>query len=567
MSNYEATPRERLIDSKTMLPLVGGDVSQSNSRLHPGARRVFFCRMKCKPVSTLNLKEEEEEDMTPNPMLGSGYGESSISNNNGEKKKKFLNSDKKYLSIQCTGYLKSWNTNKVGLENDLIDLETDQDTSMSCLVAVGRCQPSFQSTIEDCMDQGKTTSSSVQFFSRHGVDGKFTFVDQRVTLMLGYLPQELVGTSLYEHVQYDDIPVIADCHRSTLRSPEEVITPFFRFRTKEGKFVKLESRWKQFRNPWNQELEYIICRNYLIFTQEKLADGGSFGDSGDMDFFTADRSNAAACGRVVGKDIQRVITSHAEAAKIGRNIAEEIMDKWRSDSSASNSPLSNFQELSSNSLLPTTSNSGHQDHPSSQADPRTEDKEPNHPWDLEQEQEQQRNKDYHREERQREQSQQREQNHLREQEQLRDRKQQRDQEQDQQRELKLKAEEDIQRVKEDLRKKELKLDQEKKDEQEKEYMKEHVELNNDDSSKGAGVIVSRTGSSSLSSWPAGATRQFDDQIKSESARGVKSSPPASSHSSEGGNDEAATAVLMSLLEAEAGLGGPFDFGNLPWPLP
>jgi len=32
MSNYEATPRERLIDSKTMLPLVGGDVSQSNSR-------------------------------------------------------------------------------------------------------------------------------------------------------------------------------------------------------------------------------------------------------------------------------------------------------------------------------------------------------------------------------------------------------------------------------------------------------------------------------------------------------------------------------------------------------
>ena len=37
-------------------------------------------------------------------------------------------------------------------------------------------------------------------------------------------------------------------------------------------------------------------------------------------------------------------------------------------------------------------------------------------------------------------------------------------------------------------------------------------------------------------------------IKSESARGVKSSPPASSHSSEGGNDEAATAVLMSLLE-------------------
>ena len=52
---------------------------------------------------------------------------------------------------------------------------------MCCLVAVGRLQPSYQDLTANC--QG------VDFSTRHATDGNFTFVDQRASLVLGYLTQ------------------------------------------------------------------------------------------------------------------------------------------------------------------------------------------------------------------------------------------------------------------------------------------------------------------------------------------------------------------------------------------
>ncbi|EDS41082.1 circadian protein clock/arnt/bmal/pas [Culex quinquefasciatus] len=288
LSSSDLSPRERLIDAKTMLP-VKTDVPQGVTRLCPGARRSFFCRMKCK--TNVQVKEEAESGNT--------------SSSSCHRRKGKVNSDKKYSVIQCTGYLKSWAPAKIGLEEHETDGEGDS-CNLSCLVAVGRVQPSlFQPPIApsgtNLSNQRPTMEGAgagtdrsgtngckgtsrnnipnlrnVQFISRHAMDGKFLFVDQRATLVLGFLPQELLGTSMYEYYHHEDIPALAESHKVALQGNQCVTTPVYRLRIKESGFVRLQSEWKSFRNPWTKEIEYLIAKNNVILS-ELVESGGPSG--------------------------------------------------------------------------------------------------------------------------------------------------------------------------------------------------------------------------------------------------------------------------------------------------
>lgn len=87
-------------------------------------------------------------------------------------------SDKKYVVIQCTGYLKSWAPAKIGLdEQQQESSECDPDSyNLSCLVAVGRI---LQNPLIHHSMNSNSCIRSIQFLSRHAMDGKFLFVDQR----------------------------------------------------------------------------------------------------------------------------------------------------------------------------------------------------------------------------------------------------------------------------------------------------------------------------------------------------------------------------------------------------
>uniref|UniRef100_A0A3P9A564 Aryl hydrocarbon receptor nuclear translocator-like 1a n=1 Tax=Esox lucius TaxID=8010 RepID=A0A3P9A564_ESOLU len=312
LSSSDTAPRERLIDAKTGLP-VKTDITPGPSRLCSGARRSFFCRMKCNRP----LVKMEDKDFS-----------STCSKKKADRKS--------FCTIHSTGYLKSWPPTKIGLDDD--NEPDNEGCNLSCLVAIGRLSPHI---VTQPMNNDICVKPT-EYVSRHAIDGKFVFVDQRATAILAYLPQELLGTSFYEYFHQDDIGHLAECHRQVLQMREKINTNCYKFKIKDGSFITLRSRWFSFMNPWTKDVEYIVSTNTVVCSSVPEGADGSYpqlaASPQSMDSVLTDGTEKRNFQTVPGIPGG----TRAGAGKIGRMIAEEVMEIQRirgsSPSSCGSSP-------------------------------------------------------------------------------------------------------------------------------------------------------------------------------------------------------------------------------------
>uniref|UniRef100_A0A3Q3WWE6 Uncharacterized protein n=1 Tax=Mola mola TaxID=94237 RepID=A0A3Q3WWE6_MOLML len=312
LSASELYPRERLIDAKTGLQ-VQADLPVGTARLCSGARRSFFCRMKYNKIS---VKVEEKEFQASS-----------------SKKKE----SQKYCTVHCTGYMRSWPTSQLGTDGEG-EADKQDSSHFSCLVAMGRVHSHSSPQVN-----GEIQVKPTEFITRYAMDGKFTFVDQRATTILGYLPQELLGTSCYEYFHQDDLPQLAERHRKVLRSKEKIETNCYKFKTKHGSFVTLQSQWFSFVNPWTKEVEYIVSTNTVISRTSR---------SGNKSEQSNKTSEDGKKSLPIIPGISTTPGSMIYAGSIGTQIANELLDFNRMNSSPSSGSVSPFS-LSQDKCQPT----------------------------------------------------------------------------------------------------------------------------------------------------------------------------------------------------------------------
>ncbi|KAM9401994.1 basic helix-loop-helix ARNT-like protein 2 isoform 5-T5 [Salvelinus alpinus] len=295
-------PRERLIDAKR---LQVQDLPVGAVQLCTGARRSFFCRMK----HSRTVMKTEDKTIQPSSS----------------KKKE----SQRYCTVHCTGYMRSWPSTQLDAESD-----DNEFSHLSCLVAVCRVHPN-----NACQPSLEVKVKPTQFVTRFAIDGKFTFVDQQATTVLGYLPQELLGTSCYEYFHQDDLQHLAETHRKVLRSKEKIETSCYKFKTKHGSFVKLQSQWFSFINPWTKKIEFIVSTNRV------LGPGHTEAEQPSSSKLLDEESKRT----ILIPGISSGMATMIYAGSIGTQIANELLDSNRvncSPSSGTSSPFCPPQDRS-----------------------------------------------------------------------------------------------------------------------------------------------------------------------------------------------------------------------------
>lgn len=100
------------------------------------------------------------------------------------------------------------------------------------------------------------------FTTTHTPNCMFQDVDERAVPLLGYLPQDLIGTPVLLHLHPDDRPLMLAVHRKIMQYMGQ---PFdhssIRFCARNGEYVTIDTSWSSFVNPWSRKVSFVIGRH------------------------------------------------------------------------------------------------------------------------------------------------------------------------------------------------------------------------------------------------------------------------------------------------------------------
>ncbi|KAL0852247.1 hypothetical protein ABMA28_000462 [Loxostege sticticalis] len=104
----------------------------------------------------------------------------------------------------------------------------------------------------------------IPFVMRHAANGNLEYIDPESVPYLGYLPQDVVGEDAIKLYHHDDLCYLRQVYETIVKEGGVPRCKPYRMMTQNGDYVKLETEWSSFINPWSRKLEFVIGKHHLI---------------------------------------------------------------------------------------------------------------------------------------------------------------------------------------------------------------------------------------------------------------------------------------------------------------
>jgi len=93
---------------------------------------------------------------------------------------------------------------------------------------------------------------------------EFIRVENKITELLGYLPQDLERRSFLKFIHPDDLNKIKQIHFDIYEGRERQNLEVYRWKCYNGYYVSVKTNWSWYIHPWKQRIDFIIGKHVIL---------------------------------------------------------------------------------------------------------------------------------------------------------------------------------------------------------------------------------------------------------------------------------------------------------------
>lgn len=153
--------------------------------------------------------------------------------------------------LHCSGHMRAYKPPAQTSPSGSPNLEPP----LQCLVLICEAIP-HPGSLEPPLGRGA-------FLSRHSLDMKFTYCDERIAEVAGYSPDDLIGCSAYEYIHALDSDAVGQSIH-TLLSKGQAVTGQYRFLARSGGYLWTQTQATVVSGGRGPQSESIVCVHFLI---------------------------------------------------------------------------------------------------------------------------------------------------------------------------------------------------------------------------------------------------------------------------------------------------------------